>query len=168
MVESTSIVHRPIQILYDSSGLILDLTHTHPPFTVEGVVGLPAWNQLGPADATICQAAILRCVQSGQPEIFDSHLPPIGSWRTTLSRCRVRKVRLIGLVRRIPDAVLILTDRQREICALLARGLTSTEIAKQLDRARETVDNHRAAIAKRINIKPWSLVAWCGEHREWF
>lgn len=168
MVENSIAAISPIQILYDSAGHILGLTHTHPPFTVEGVMGLPAWNPLGKDDALVCQAAILRCVESGEPQTFDSLVPSVGVYRTTLSHCHVGKVRLIGLVRRFPDAVLALTERQREICALLARGMISTEIAKQLDRARETVDNHRAAIAKRIGIKPWSLVAWCGEHREWF
>lgn len=168
MVERSIDSPNTIQILYDSAGHILHVTGTHPPFTADGIRGLPAWHALDARDATVCQAAILRCIQSGAPETFDSHVNPIGMWRTTINHCQVGKARLIGLVRRIPGALAVLTARQREICAMLGQGLTSTDIARRIGRARETVDNHRAAIAKRIGIKPWSLVAWCGQHWEWF
>jgi DNA-binding CsgD family transcriptional regulator len=168
MADSTSGGAENILILYDGTGRILHLTGAHPPFTVESLLGEPAWHSMSTEDATICQAAILRCIDSGEPQTFDVTVNDAGRWRATIHRCRVGKVRLIGYVRRFPDSVLAITPAQRQICKLLAAGLSSIEIAKQLDRARETVDNHRAAIAKRIGIKPWSLIAWCGEHREWF
>jgi DNA-binding NarL/FixJ family response regulator len=45
-----------------------------------------------------------------------------------------------------------LTDRQRQVLALLARGLTNREIAGQLHIAEGTVKNHVAAILERLEI----------------
>ena len=45
-----------------------------------------------------------------------------------------------------------LTDRQVEILTLLAQGLSSKEIAYQLDLSPKTVDVHRARIMERLHI----------------
>lgn len=45
-----------------------------------------------------------------------------------------------------------LTDRQREVLALVARGLTNQEIADVLGIAAGTVKNHVAAILERLEI----------------
>ena len=168
MVPPTIPLPQTILLLYDSTGNLLHVTSTHPPDTREGVFGLPAWHALNDKDALVCQGAILRCSATGQPQTFESDVPSLGRWRTTLHACRVGKVRLIGMARKVPESVTALTDRQRQICSMLASGMSSVQIGKSLDRARETIDNHRAQIAKRIGIEPWSLVAWCGENREWF
>ena len=168
MAESSRLLSNNILILYDQFGHILFLSDAHPPYEVESLVGLPAWHALGKHDALVCKSAILTCSQSKTPQTFDVEVEHVGLWRTTITPCHVGKVAIIGNARKHPLSVLSLTDRQREICGHLGAGFTSLQIAKQLDLARETIDNHRSAIAKRIGIKPFSLVAWCGEHREWF
>ncbi|SFE55704.1 response regulator transcription factor [Thermoflexibacter ruber] len=47
----------------------------------------------------------------------------------------------------------ILSDREKEIIALLIEGLNSKEIAEKLDLSVRTVDNHRANIIKRLQVR---------------
>jgi DNA-binding CsgD family transcriptional regulator len=92
----------------------------------------------------------------------------VGEARLTLDYVDLRSVRVLVTLQRIPAAVRTLTDRQRQICGLIGAGRSSVQIAKEIDLARETIDNHRSRIARTVGIKTWSLVAWCGERREWF
>jgi len=46
----------------------------------------------------------------------------------------------------------ILTPREREILALVAQGLSSKEIASDLDLSARTVDSHRLQIMRKLNI----------------
>lgn len=46
-----------------------------------------------------------------------------------------------------------LTDRQKEVLALLASGLSSKEIAFQLKLSPKTVDVHRARIMERLDVR---------------
>ncbi len=50
------------------------------------------------------------------------------------------------------DPLAMLTDREREILQLVADGLSSKEIAQQLDLSIRTVDAHRANIMNKLNI----------------
>ena len=47
----------------------------------------------------------------------------------------------------------ILSDREKEIIAFLIDGLNSKEIAEKLDLSVRTVDNHRANIMKRLQVR---------------
>lgn len=167
-MDSTNVAPDPILLLYDEVGHVLDLTATVAPITPESVRNELVWKGLAAEDAIACQAAIMRCMSTGVPQTIQVTVNPLGLWRTTIFRCRVGKARMVAITRPVPPLVLSLTPRQREICKLLGSGLSSREIAARLDLARETVDNHRALIAKRIKIKPHSLLAWCGANLEWF
>jgi DNA-binding NarL/FixJ family response regulator len=46
-----------------------------------------------------------------------------------------------------------LTDRQLEVLALLAEGRTNTEIATRLVVSPRTVDNHVAALLRRLDVQ---------------
>jgi DNA-binding NarL/FixJ family response regulator len=46
-----------------------------------------------------------------------------------------------------------LSGREQQILRLIARGLTRTEIAKQLSRSPMTVDNHRKSIMKKLGLR---------------
>lgn len=59
----------------------------------------------------------------------------------------------------------VLTAREREIARLVARGLSSKEIARQLDLSPRTVENHRAALMQKLAVRDTArLVRWCLEH----
>ncbi len=47
----------------------------------------------------------------------------------------------------------VLTDREREILRLIATGATSREIARQLFLSSKTVDNHRARILEKLQVR---------------
>ncbi len=51
-----------------------------------------------------------------------------------------------------PGAVHVLTKRERGVLILIARGMTSREIAGQLEIGIRTVESHRANIMGKLNI----------------
>jgi DNA-binding NarL/FixJ family response regulator len=55
-----------------------------------------------------------------------------------------------------------LSEREREVARLVARGLLSKEIASQLDLSTRTVEKHRARILARLGLHDTpTLVRWC-------
>ena len=59
-----------------------------------------------------------------------------------------------------------LTRRQREIAALVARGLTNRQIATELSISEHTVANHIAKTLKKLGLSSRSqLTAWVLEQR---
>jgi DNA-binding NarL/FixJ family response regulator len=58
----------------------------------------------------------------------------------------------------------ILSAREREIALLVARGLSSKEIASRLGLSTRTVENHRARLMQKIGVHDTvKLVRWCVE-----
>jgi len=51
-----------------------------------------------------------------------------------------------------------LTDREREVLILLARGLSSKEIASELAISIRTVDAHRANLMRKLGVKSVALL----------
>jgi DNA-binding CsgD family transcriptional regulator len=127
----------------------------------------PLWAGFG-TGAERLQAALTRVVADNQAVTIVVADNRAGEARVTLTPVEMRGLRVHVTLATMPSQVRSLSDRQRQICALLGAGMSSREIGAALDLVRETVDNHRAAIAKKIGIKPHSLAAWCGENREWF
>ncbi|MEW5984677.1 MAG: response regulator transcription factor [Acidobacteriota bacterium] len=59
---------------------------------------------------------------------------------------------------RAPQSVESLTDREREVLALLARGLSSKEIAADLNISTRTVETHRANLMRKLGVKSVALL----------
>jgi len=53
-----------------------------------------------------------------------------------------------------------LTDREREVLALLAKGLNVKEIATKLDISHRTVDRHKSNIMDKLQIHSQVKLAW--------
>jgi len=51
-----------------------------------------------------------------------------------------------------------LTDREREVLRLVVKGLSTKEIATQLDISTRTVETHRANLMRKLNLKSVALL----------
>lgn len=51
-----------------------------------------------------------------------------------------------------------LSDREREVLVLLARGLSSKEIGTELDISVRTVETHRANLMRKLGVKSVALL----------
>lgn len=51
-----------------------------------------------------------------------------------------------------------LTDREREVLTLIARGLSTKEIAAELDIGQRTVETHRANLMRKLGVKSVALL----------
>jgi DNA-binding NarL/FixJ family response regulator len=68
---------------------------------------------------------------------------------------------LAGLVRTAGSpapARQLLTDREREVLAGLARGLSSRDVARELDISVRTVETHRANLMQKLGVKSVALL----------
>jgi two-component system response regulator NreC len=51
-----------------------------------------------------------------------------------------------------------LTEREREVVGLVVKGLSTKEIATQLDISTRTVETHRANLMRKLNLKSVALL----------
>lgn len=157
-----------ILALYSEACRILWVSHAVPPYQVSDAIGQLAWFALPDDDAKVCQAAFARTMASRRRQMFDVTVRGVGTWRVWLQYCRIGRVRVAGVSRQIPAAIAALTPRERQVCALLAMGMLSKEVAARLSIRRGTVDNHRLSIAAKVGIHSRALVSWCGRNAVWF
>ena len=52
-----------------------------------------------------------------------------------------------------PGPLSVLSEREKEILALIGQGMTSAQIAKKLCRTIKTIEWHRSAIARKLHTK---------------
>lgn len=58
------------------------------------------------------------------------------------------------------DKLKLLTKREKEIAALLSKGMTSKEIGEKLFRSQHTIDSHRRNILKKLEISDTSCLCF--------
>jgi DNA-binding NarL/FixJ family response regulator len=60
-----------------------------------------------------------------------------------------------------------LTSAERRVLRLIARGLTSADIAESLGNSPRTIENHRSHICRKLNLNgPQALLRYAIEHKE--
>jgi FixJ family two-component response regulator len=96
--------------------------------------------------------AIMRCMRLG---IFDLYSKPgdVAALQQQVRQALAQDVQLTEVRNRITEArrkLGRLTERQRELMALFARGLSQKEIAAELDLSPRTVEKHRARLNERL------------------
>lgn len=75
---------------------------------------------------------------------------------------------LIGVVLMEDDILSELTPSEKKILRLIARDMTSKQIAKKLFISYRTVEKHRHNIINKLNLEPRtnSLLIWAKEHQD--
>lgn len=71
------------------------------------------------------------------------------------------QAQMAGLLRgdaAAPSGAQLLTEREREVLSWLARGLSSKEVAAQLDISVRTVETHRANLMHKLGVKSVALL----------
>ncbi len=101
-----------------------------------------AWGYLSKSDSPDAVVAGIRSVMHGEPcfgagvacrsHPHDRHA--VGRHATTRSKLS------------------LLTARERQILRMIARGMSRTAIAQELNRSPNTVDNHRKSIMRKLGI----------------
>lgn len=131
------------------------------------MLGRCPWESLDQREAERLQAVLTRVATSKTMEEHDFVIPGRGRFRAWIYFAPLPTARIAMLIRQTPAEILLLTPREREICALLADGKSSLEIAKRLHISRNTVDAHRGRIADRLGFTRKALNSWCGHFRDW-
>lgn len=154
--------------LYDPRGRILWLSAAHSPYRTQEIVGQFAWHALDGHDVTDCQAALTRCVATGEPQCIESVVRSVGRWRTWFFLLHNSgRARILGIAKKAPVGIERLSAREREVLTLVAAGLTTKALSHRLGIARATADIHRRNAAATLGISPSEVDLWCGIHREW-
>ena len=68
----------------------------------------------------------------------------------------------------ITKRLTVLSNRERDVLRLIAKGLTTEQIAHQLHRSECTINNHRANISRKLELEGcFSLMRFAQEHRQY-
>lgn len=155
-------------VLYDRRAKILWVSNILPPYKRQQVIDQLAWFACSSDSATECMAAFAKAAATGEPQCVDAEILHLGRWRTWIFPLRKTGIAgFLGIAAPWPPGVIQLTDREREICALLGSGLTPKQVATKLGISRNTVDVHRRKAAAALGMTSNCLDTWCGVHREW-
>jgi two-component system, LuxR family, response regulator FixJ len=97
-------------------------------------------------------ASVMRCMRLG---IFDLCSKPtdVLALRKQVRQAVAQDAQLTGVRNRVAEArrkLARLTERQRELMTLFAKGLSQKEIAAVLDLSPRTVEKHRARLNQRL------------------
>jgi diguanylate cyclase (GGDEF)-like protein len=78
------------------------------------------------------------------------------------------KISLPGNIKRSDDggAFAHLTDRERQVFELLARGKTNKEVANSLGISLRTAESHRASIMSQLNVHSGPEIVWYALHNK--
>jgi DNA-binding CsgD family transcriptional regulator/tetratricopeptide (TPR) repeat protein len=95
----------------------------------------------------------------------NAHEPDVEPAPAELARARSDSVELTGILSRRSRAITQLTQRELEVAALVARGLTNRQIAAELVIADGTATNHVKHILARLGLESRvQIAAWAIEH----
>jgi PAS domain S-box-containing protein len=65
------------------------------------------------------------------------------------------------MARPVSSALMALTDRQRQVLALVAQGKTNSAIAREVGLSRRTVEAHRLRLTRMVGVRNSAeLIAW--------
>lgn len=145
-------------VLLDSRERICFVTHVPNPLTYRDLLGKSPWDESLVSNPEQLQAALMRAISSGEPQAVDARTQAIGIWRTFMYPVpNIPAISAVLVSRPVPDDVAAMSKREREVAGLIAAGKSAKQIAAKLRIKRSTVDNHRAAIARRLRCQTAEL-----------
>jgi len=72
---------------------------------------------------------------------------------------RLPKPELVGAIAQSANRVESLSKREREVFGMLASGMTIRKVAEQLGRSEKTIEGHRDAIYRKLNVNNRAEIA---------
>lgn len=154
--------------LLDAGSRVVWASYLSQPYTSKQVIGHLAWANVAPPHDKTVQSAILLATATAKPQMVDVTDTLGSTYRAWYMPAKLGKVRTVVECIRLPEAVSRLTDREVQVCKLLATGAAGKEVSRRLGIRRTTLDNHRRNIAAKLGIPTPSLVAWAAAHQQWF
>lgn len=140
-------------LLLDKHSRIIFATHIPKPLSYRDVLGKTPWDKSLVPNGEPIQAAMMRALSSGDPQAVDARTEAVGVWRAFIFPVQnIPSISFVIMARQIPDEVAALSKRESEVARLIASGATTKQIASRLGIKRSTVDNHRAAIARKLRV----------------
>ena len=110
------------------------------------------------------KAAIDQCLSTQEDtkcEFCNEFAGVSTRWRAEL--CYLEPDRVLATFRRLPSAIHLLTDRERDVLNQVAMGKTNAQVAEVLGISLSTVEKHRHHIRQTLNLsseQELHLTAW--------
>jgi DNA-binding CsgD family transcriptional regulator len=162
-VEAAAVVDDVLIIaLHDAHGTIVWISAAPEGATVEEALGTHPWDWAAEREKSRVKAYFSTAITVGETQCFYAQVVVAG--RELTLDCRIdptgiEGVPIISRTRVLDHKVSLLTEREKEVAALTARGLRASQIGEELGISRSTVDSHRSALRKKLKAKTLAEVA---------
>ena len=148
--------------LHDAHGAIVWISAAPEGTTVEEALGTHPWDWAAEREKSRVKAYFSTAITVGERQCFYAQVVVAG--RELTLDCRidptgVEGTPIISRTRVLDHKVSLLTGREKEVAVLTARGLSASQIGKELGISRSTVDSHRSALRKKLKAKTLAEVA---------
>ena len=148
--------------LHDVHGCIVWMSSAPEGTTVEEAVGTRPWDWAAPHEKSRVKAYFSTAITVGEPQSFRAQVVVAG--KEILLDCRIdptgiEGAPIISRTRALEHQVSLLTEREKEVAVLTARGLSASQIGQELGISRSTVDSHRSALRRKLKAKTLAKVA---------
>lgn len=148
--------------LHDAHGAIVWISAAPEGTTVEEALGTHPWDWAAEREKSRVKAYFSTAITVEEPQCFFAQVVVAG--RELTLDCRIdptgiERAPIISRTRVLDHKVSLLTEREKEVAVLTARGLSASQIGEQLGISRSTVDSHRSALRKKLKAKTLAEVA---------
>lgn len=148
--------------LHDAHGVIVWISAAPQGATVEEALGTHPWDWAAEHEKSRVKAYFSTAITVGEPQCFYAKVVVAG--RELTLDCRIdptgiEGVPIISRTRVLDHKVSLLTEREKEVAVLTARGLSASQIGEELGISRSTVDSHRSALRRKLKARSLAQVA---------
>jgi DNA-binding NarL/FixJ family response regulator len=117
------------------------------------IIGLSSFNQLSFIEKMIANGASGYVLKNATQEELVDAIDGVMSGKIFMSN------EVASIVKKGPDPKIpVITRREKEVLALIAEGLTNSEIAEKLFVSTTTVDSHRKSLLAKFDVKNTAIL----------